>query len=184
MKQIDSLTNQWVVPCNALKAPQPFMGPHHLYLCSSHRIRIPAGWWACFRGILSQELLNMGWCLGCSCYQKIWGKQIISEWTPAHHRWRNSRFGDETSSSKKCSMYFRLLCHGLPGFRMFFSLTLSHSSSGENIRIPKLLSDKEPTWQYRRHSFDPWVGKIPWSRKRMLLLLLSHFSRVQLCLTP
>ena len=28
-------------------------------------------------------------------------------------------------------------------------------------------SDKEPTCQYRRyktHSFDPWVGKIPWRR--------------------
>ena len=26
-------------------------------------------------------------------------------------------------------------------------------------------SDKESACQCRRHGFDPWVGKIPWSRK-------------------
>ena len=28
-------------------------------------------------------------------------------------------------------------------------------------------TDKEPTYQcrnYKRHGFDPWVGKIPWKR--------------------
>ena len=24
---------------------------------------------------------------------------------------------------------------------------------------------KEPACQWRRHWFDPWIGKIPWSRK-------------------
>ena len=141
------------------------MGPHHPYLCSSHRIHIPAGGWSGFRVILSQELLNVGWCPGCSCYQKIWGKQIISEWTPAQCWWQTHILEMKYQSSKKFSLYFRLLCHGLPGFQMFFSLTLSHSSSGENIRIPKLLSDKDPTCWCRRHRFDPWVGKILWSRK-------------------
>jgi len=67
---------------------------------------------------------------------------------------------------------------------------------------------KESACQCRRHrrrGFRPWVGKIPWRRKwqptpvflpgeshgqrslvgcSLLLLLLSHFSRVQLCVTP
>ena len=32
-------------------------------------------------------------------------------------------------------------------------------------RLPTWLSGKEPTCQYRRQGFDPWVGKIPWRRK-------------------
>ena len=31
--------------------------------------------------------------------------------------------------------------------------------------FPGLLSGKEPTCQYRRRRFDPWVRKIPWRRK-------------------
>ena len=34
--------------------------------------------------------------------------------------------------------------------------------------LPRWLSGKEPTCQWRRHKrpgFDPWVGKIPWRRK-------------------
>ena len=31
--------------------------------------------------------------------------------------------------------------------------------------LPWCLSAKESTCQCRRHSFDPWVGKIPWRRK-------------------
>ena len=27
------------------------------------------------------------------------------------------------------------------------------------------LNDKEYSYQWKRHSFDPWVGKIPWRRK-------------------
>jgi len=63
-------------------------------------------------------------------------------------------------------------------------------------------SGKELACQFRRHKrlgFDPWVGKIPWRRARIPapvflpgeshgqrslagygMLLLSHFSRVQL----
>ena len=36
------------------------------------------------------------------------------------------------------------------------------------IWLPRWLSGKESTCQcrrLRRHGFDPWVGKIPWSRK-------------------
>ena len=38
--------------------------------------------------------------------------------------------------------------------------------------LPKEHSGKEPTGQCkrcRRHGFDPWVGKIPWSRDGNLL---------------
>ena len=31
--------------------------------------------------------------------------------------------------------------------------------------LPSWLSSKESTCQYRRCGFNPWVGKIPWSRK-------------------
>ena len=31
--------------------------------------------------------------------------------------------------------------------------------------IPRQLSGKESTCQYRRLGFDPWVGKVPWMRK-------------------
>ena len=32
--------------------------------------------------------------------------------------------------------------------------------------FPTCLSGKEFAGQFRRHGFYPWVGKIPWSRKR------------------
>ena len=35
----------------------------------------------------------------------------------------------------------------------------------------------------KRHRFDSGVGKIPWKRA-WLLLLLSRFSHVRLCATP
>ena len=31
------------------------------------------------------------------------------------------------------------------------------------------LSGKESTCQCRRHEFDPWIGKIPWRRKRQAI---------------
>ena len=35
----------------------------------------------------------------------------------------------------------------------------------EPAGFPRLLSGKEPACQFRRHRFDPWVGKNPWRRK-------------------
>ena len=73
---------------------------------------------------------------------------------------------------------------------------------------PRWCSGEESACQCRRHNrgrFNYWVRKIPWSRKwqptpvslpeklhrqnslsgySLLLLLLSHFSRVRLCATP
>jgi len=31
--------------------------------------------------------------------------------------------------------------------------------------LPRWLSDKESTYQCRRHELEPWVRKIPWRRK-------------------
>ena len=54
--------------------------------------------------------------------------------------------------------------------------------------FPGRASGKEHTYQCRtckKLGFDPWVGKIPWRREwLLLLLLLSHFSRVWLYATP
>ena len=76
------------------------------------------------------------------------------------------------------------------------------------LRSQVALSGREPTCQCRRSKrcqFHPWVGKIPWRRVwqptlvflpgehhgqrslmgySLLLLLLSHFSRVRHCVTP
>ena len=35
----------------------------------------------------------------------------------------------------------------------------------ETTGLPRWLSGKGSARQCRRHRFDPWVGKIPWSRK-------------------
>ena len=43
-----------------------------------------------------------------------------------------------------------------------------NSSSSKHSELPRWLSGKEFTCQwerYRRHWFDPWVGKIPWRKK-------------------
>ena len=34
------------------------------------------------------------------------------------------------------------------------------------VGLPRWLRGKESARQCRRHGFDPWVGKIPWRRKR------------------
>ena len=34
-----------------------------------------------------------------------------------------------------------------------------------SMHLPGGSDSKEPTCQYRRPSFDPWVGKMPWRRK-------------------
>ena len=39
----------------------------------------------------------------------------------------------------------------------------------ENLNsLPWWLSGQESAWKYRRHRFNPWVGKIPWRRKWQL----------------
>ena len=54
-------------------------------------------------------------------------------------------------------------------------------SSESMVGLPRWLGGKESACQCRRHGFDPRSWKIPWRRMR---LLLSRFSRVQLCATP
>ena len=42
------------------------------------------------------------------------------------------------------------------------------------IGLPRWYSDEQPTFQcrrHKRHGFNPWVGKIPWSRKWQPILV-------------
>ena len=52
---------------------------------------------------------------------------------------------------------------------------------GTGYRLPKWLSGKESTYQYRRHRFNSWVRKIHWRRKwqptPVLLPEKSHGQR-------
>ena len=86
-----------------------------------------------------------------------------------------------------------------PGSRLGLASDKHYSS------LPRWCSGKEPACQCKRLKLNPWVRKIPWSRKwqptavllpwkfrgqrslagysLLLLLLLSRFSRVQLCAT-
>ena len=48
-----------------------------------------------------------------------------------------------------------------------------------------MASGKESTCQCRRHMFDPWVGKIPWSRKWLIFLPGEfHGQRNLACCSP
>ena len=50
-----------------------------------------------------------------------------------------------------CRVYVQMLCHFMG--------------------LPRWLSGKEPACQYKRHGFDPWVGKISWKRERQPTLV-------------
>ena len=45
------------------------------------------------------------------------------------------------------------------------------------LALPGSASGKEPACQYshKRHGFDPWVGKIPWRRDRLLTPVILGF---------
>ena len=45
------------------------------------------------------------------------------------------------------------------------SRTIKDRAHGTS-RFPWWLNDKESTCQYKRHRFEPWVQKIPWSGKQ------------------
>ena len=49
------------------------------------------------------------------------------------------------------------------------------------LGLPWWLSGEESACKCRRHKFDPWVGKIPWRRKRQPILVFlpgkSHGHR-------
>ena len=42
----------------------------------------------------------------------------------------------------------------------------------EIFGLLRWLNDKESACQFRRHGFDPWIGKIPWRRKSQHALLV------------
>ena len=43
--------------------------------------------------------------------------------------------------------------------------TLFFCGGGCFVWLPRWLTDKDSIYQWRRHGFDPWVGKISWRRK-------------------
>ena len=57
--------------------------------------------------------------------------------------------------------YFILALNNIPSFEGTTFYPLTYWRTG----LPQL-SDKEFACQCRRYRFDPWVGKIPWKRKR------------------
>ena len=46
-----------------------------------------------------------------------------------------------------------------------FSKTSLNTTFKYAIGLPRWHSSKDSVFQYRRHEFNPWVGKIPWRRK-------------------
>ena len=53
----------------------------------------------------------------------------------------------------------------LPALTFYDSISQSIFTRVSHLQgLPWWLSGKESTCQHRRHSFDPWVGKIPWRR--------------------
>ena len=48
------------------------------------------------------------------------------------------------------------------------------ADSTDDTGLPWQLSGKEPACQGRRNRFDPWIGNIPWRRKRQPVFLLGE----------
>ena len=59
-----------------------------------------------------------------------------------------------------------VLTTGPPGKSQHLPALLSNHWSFVLLVLPWWLSGKEPTCQCRRRGSNPWVGKIPWRRKR------------------
>ena len=57
----------------------------------------------------------------------------------------------------------------------------THVQARLSFGLPRWFSGKEPTCQCKRHSFNSWVGEIPWRKKRQptpaLLPRKSHAQR-------
>ena len=79
--------------------------------------------------------------------------------------------------------------YGVAQSRTRLTQLSSSSSSSKDLGLPWWLRNLKIHLQCRRPEFHPWIGKIPWRREQLttysnMLLLLSHFSRVRLCVTP
>ena len=61
-----------------------------------------------------------------------------------------------------------------------FILSLPAGKEG----LPRWLSGRKTTCQYRRLESDPWVGKIPWRRKWHAFMHTKSLSSVWLFATP
>ena len=76
---------------------------------------------------------------------------------------RNSMQVSLKTENGTCFLFFYLQVN----WAVYFTLTYSHSEG-----LPSCLSGKESACQCKRCGFDPWVGKIPWSRKWQLTSVL------------
>ena len=58
----------------------------------------------------------------------------------------------------------------------------------QSQKLPRGCSGKEPTCQFRRHGFNPWVGNIPWRRKWQPTVVFfpekSHGQRILVGYSP
>ena len=91
-------------------------------------------------------------------YPALWADSLLSEppGKPPDHQGSpfNKYFDGKVGEGKLVN------CHS--------NLTLllsKHYKLEVTVRIPRWHSGKESICQHRRRSFDPWVRKIPWSRK-------------------
>ena len=73
----------------------------------------------------------------------------------------------KASPSWAHQMFISLLrpCLQIPSLWRFRLQHMDLRGCNSVHRLSWWLSDKESVCQYRRHRFDPWVGKIPWRRK-------------------
>ena len=72
----------------------------------------------------------------------------------------------KASPSWAHQMFISLLrpCLQIPSLWRFRLQHIDLRGCNSVHRLSWWLSDKESVCQYRRHRFDPWVGKIPWRR--------------------
>ena len=107
---------------------------------------------------------------------RLWADSLLSEppGKPPDHQGSpfNKYFDGKVGEGKLVN------CHS--------NLTLllsKHYKLEVTVRIPRWHSGKESICQHRRRRFDPWVRKIPWSRKwqptPVFLPEKSHEQRLQ-----
>ena len=120
----------------------------------------------------------------------VWFMSTLLMFTEAPSHTLNEPWWDLEPSSPMALKQLRdcILSPLSPNGQMWPRLGQSGTHSGPWVRglwakegLPWWISGKESTCQFRRHRFDPWVGKIPWRRKwqptPVLLLGKSYGQR-------
>ena len=97
-------------------------------------------------------------------------------WMPSRIRKVQNSRDQLNSGAQQCSLFSHMWAHLSEGYRILSnngkikvkkkkSKTLYYMDPMLMIELLLWLGDKESSCQYRRHGFDPWVGKIPWRRE-------------------